>query len=53
MTTGLIIASGDLIGYSGSTSAVIGSHLHFKVNYFGKTVNPEKYLSVLINCLVR
>ena len=53
VATGFKVAPGDLIGYSGSTGAVTGPHLHFEVYYFGRAVDPKKYLSVLINCLAR
>jgi murein DD-endopeptidase MepM/ murein hydrolase activator NlpD len=41
---GDLVNQGDLIGKSGATGRVTGTHLHFEVRIDGERVNPEKYL---------
>jgi len=41
------VAAGSLIGYSGSTGASTGPHLHFSLRIGGKLVDPAKYIKGL------
>ena len=41
---GRTVASGDLVGMSGSTGTVTGPHLHFEVWKGGRQVDPVAYL---------
>jgi murein DD-endopeptidase MepM/ murein hydrolase activator NlpD len=42
--SGQTVASGQLIGYEGTTGNSTGCHLHFGVNHDGQWVNPGLYL---------
>jgi murein DD-endopeptidase MepM/ murein hydrolase activator NlpD len=43
--SGQRVASGELIGYEGTSGNSTGCHLHFGVNHNGQWVNPLTYLS--------
>lgn len=43
------VRAGELIAISGASGRVTGPHLHFGVNYFGKPINPLRFLSELMN----
>jgi len=38
------VRSGQLIGYSGSTGASNGPHLHYEIRFDGKPVDPSEFL---------
>ena len=44
VTTGQVVAKGDLIGYVGNTGASEGPHLHFEILIDGVRVDPYPYL---------
>ena len=43
---GNTVRRGDVVGQMGSSGRSTGPHLHYEVQYQGKAVDPEKYLSV-------
>ncbi|MBQ8974310.1 MAG: M23 family metallopeptidase [Oscillospiraceae bacterium] len=45
VSSGQSVNAGDIIGRCGSTGNVSEAMLHFEINYNGKYVNPEYYLS--------
>jgi murein DD-endopeptidase MepM/ murein hydrolase activator NlpD len=44
--TGQSVQTGDVVGQIGATGRASGPHLHFKVEYNGKSVNPLLYLKL-------
>jgi murein DD-endopeptidase MepM/ murein hydrolase activator NlpD len=41
---GQYVSQGDVIGYTGSTGASTGPHLHFEIRFNGRSVDPLGYL---------
>lgn len=39
------VKQGEVIGLAGQTGRATGPHLHFRLNYKGKKIDPEPYLS--------
>ena len=44
VSPGQYVATGQVIGYVGSTGGSTGPHLHFGISYQGEYVNPLKYI---------
>lgn len=47
---GDVVKQGQLIGYMGSTGWSTGTHLHFRLAYNGRAVNPAPFLSDPKSC---
>ncbi|WP_316799659.1 M23 family metallopeptidase [Pedobacter frigidisoli] len=51
VVSGQQVLAGDSVAISGQSGRVTGPHLHFGVNYQGRSVNPLSFLSTLNNNL--
>ncbi len=49
--SGQQVIARDVVAISGESGCVTGPHLHFGVNYSGRSVNPLSFLSTLNNNL--
>ena len=42
---GTFVQRGDLLGYSGSTGATTGPHLHYEIRHLNRRLDPEPFLN--------